>query len=337
MIETAVFMTIIVVILALSFDFINGFHDTANAIATSISTKALPPRIAILLASAMNLLGALTFTGVAKTIGGKIADPFSLENGLYIVIAALIAAIIWNLLTWYYGVPSSSSHALIGSLTGAVVASAGYNAVNMKGFISILEALILSPILAFIVGYIIMSLIKILFRNAHPSKINRRFRNLQVFTAAWQAFSHGTNDAQKSMGIITFALIAGGFHQTMDIPNWVKFSCALAMALGTSVGGWRIIKTVGTRIIKIEPSNGFAADFTSALVILGATLLKMPVSTTHVISSSIMGVGTAKRFHEVKWGTAQKIVTAWLITLPITFTLAVAAYFIVDVLRRAVS
>ncbi|HBV97001.1 MAG: inorganic phosphate transporter [Peptococcaceae bacterium BICA1-7] len=336
MIETAVFLTIIVVVLALSFDFINGFHDTANAIATAISTKALPPKTAIVLASVMNLLGALTFTGVAKTIGGKIADPFSLENGLYIVIAALIAAIIWNLLTWFYGIPSSSSHALIGSLAGAVVASAGFSAVNMKGFISILQALIISPILAFAVGYIIMSLIKILFRNAHPSKINRRFRTLQVFTAAWQAFSHGTNDAQKSMGIITFALIAGGFNQSMEIPVWVKYSCALAMALGTSVGGWRIIKTVGTRIIKIEPSNGFAADLTSAMVILGATLLKMPVSTTHVISSAIMGVGTAKRFHEVKWGTAQKIVTAWLITLPITFILALAAYFIIDLFKRVI-
>ncbi|MFZ5643197.1 MAG: inorganic phosphate transporter [Bacillota bacterium] len=332
MIETALFLTIIVVFLALSFDFINGFHDTANAIATSISTKALPPRTAIILASSMNLLGALTFTGVAKTIGGKIADPFALENGLYIVTAALIAAIAWNLITWYYGIPSSSSHALIGSLAGAVVAAAGLSSVNIKGFLTILQALIISPFVAFAVGFIVMSLIKIVFRKAHPSKINRRFRTLQVFTAAWQAFSHGTNDAQKSMGIITFALIAGGFHSTMDIPNWVKISCAIAMALGTSVGGWRIIKTVGTRIIKIEPSNGFAADFTSAFVILVATLLKMPVSTTHVISSAIMGVGTAKRFHEVKWGTAQKIVTAWLITLPITFILAAVSYFIVDLL-----
>ncbi|MHB8155982.1 MAG: inorganic phosphate transporter [Desulfocucumaceae bacterium] len=332
--EVAFLMTIVVVFLALSFDFINGFHDTANAIATSISTKALPPRVAIALASSMNLLGALTFTGVAKTIGGKIADPFSLNNGLYIVIAALIDAIIWNLVTWYYGVPSSSSHALIGSLTGAVFTAAGFQAVNMKGFISILEALILSPIAAFIIGFIVMSLIKIIFRKAHPSKINRRFRTLQIFTAAWQAFSHGTNDAQKSMGIITFALIAGGFQQSMDIPVWVKISCAIAMALGTSVGGWRIIQTVGTRIMKIEPANGFAADFSSACVILIATVLKMPVSTTHVISSSIMGVGSAKRFYQVKWGTAQKIVTAWIITLPITFVLASITFLIINTLTK---
>ena len=328
MLEINLAMTVLVVVLALSFDFINGFHDTANSIATSISTKALPPRAAIALASIMNLVGALTFTGVSKTIGGKIADPFSLDNGLIIVMAALLAAIAWNLITWYYGIPSSSSHALIGALTGAVVMAAGFQAVNFAGFLSILEALIISPILAFVIGYTIMSLIKTIFRKAHPVKMNRRFRTLQVFTAAWQAFSHGTNDAQKSMGIITFALIAGGYQINMDIPVWVKVSCALAMALGTSVGGWRIIKTVGTRIMKIEPPNGFAADLTSTVVILAATLLKLPVSTTHVISSAIMGVGAAKRFYQVKWGTAQKIVTAWLITLPVTFLLAMVFYLI---------
>jgi PiT family inorganic phosphate transporter len=324
-------LTVVVVLLALCFDFINGFHDTANAIATSVSTKALKPRVAIILASSMNLLGAMTFTGVAKTIGSKIADPFHLENGLYIVIAALLAAIAWNLITWYYGVPSSSSHALIGSLTGAVIAAAGFSAVNFKGFISIMEALVLSPLIAFGVGYIIMSLIKIIFRNAHPVKMNRRFRLLQIFTAAWQAFSHGTNDAQKSMGIITFALIAGGFQDNMDIPFWVKLSAAVAMALGTSVGGWKIIKTVGTKIIKLEPASGFASDLTSAFVILMATLLKMPVSTTHVISSAIMGVGSARRISGVKWGTAQKIVTAWVITLPVTIVLAMIAYLLLSV------
>lgn len=333
MIDTTLALTALVVVLALSFDFINGFHDTANSIATSISTKALQPRTAIVLASVMNLLGALTFTGVAKTIGGKIADPFSLGNGLYIVTAALIAAIAWNLITWYYGIPSSSSHALIGSMAGGVVAAAGFKAVNFLGFLVIMQALIFSPIIAFAVGFTVMSLIKLLFRRANPMKANRRFRTLQVFTAAWQAFSHGTNDAQKSMGIITFALIAGGFQHSLDIPSWVKVSCAIAMALGTSVGGWRIIKTVGTRIIKIEPSNGFAADFTSTAVILAATLLKLPVSTTHVISSAIMGVGAAKRFYQVKWGTAQKIVTAWLVTLPVTFVLAAVAYLLIATIR----
>ena len=322
---------IIVVVLALTFDFINGFHDTANSIATAISTKALPPRVAIILAATMNLLGALTFTGVAKTIGSKIANPLQLEQGMYIVIAALIAGIAWNLITWYYGIPSSSSHALIGSLTGAVIAAAGLHAVNFKGFITILEALILSPLIAFATGFIIMSLVKAIFKNGHPAKLNRRFRTMQVFTAAWQSFSHGTNDAQKSMGIITFALVAGGFQATMDIPLWVKCSCALAMAMGTSMGGWKIIKTVGTRIMKLEPANGFSADFSSALIIILATLAKMPVSTTHVISSSIMGVGAAKRVSAVKWITAERMLVAWVITLPITALFASVIYLVISI------
>ncbi|MDF9408486.1 inorganic phosphate transporter [Pelotomaculum isophthalicicum JI] len=322
----------LVVLLALSFDFINGFHDTANSIATSISTKALPPRIAILLSAAMNLLGAMLFTGVAQTIGGKIANPMQLEHGMYIVAAALLSGIAWNLITWYYGIPSSSSHALIGSLTGAVIVAGGYQAVNYKGFLTIIEALIISPLIAFSVGFIIMNLIRIIFKNAHPGKLNRRFRSLQVFTAAWQAFSHGTNDAQKSMGIITFALVAGGLQANLEVPFWVKSSCALAMALGTSVGGWKIIKTVGTQIFKLEPSSGFASDVSSALIIIIATFLKLPVSTTHVISSAIMGVGSAKRVSAVKWETAEKIVMAWMITLPVTIIFAGLTYWIISLI-----
>lgn len=321
----------VIVVLALSFDFINGFHDTANTIATSISTKALPPRLAILFSASMNLLGAMAFTGVAKTIGGKIADPLVLENGITIVAAALIAAISWNLITWYFGIPSSSSHALIGSLAGAVITAEGILAVNYAGFITILEALIFSPLIAFFTGYIIMTLIKTIFKNSNPGKMNRNFRTLQVFTAAWQAFSHGTNDAQKSMGIITFALVAGGFQPSLDVPGWVKVSCAMAMALGTSVGGWRIIKTIGTRIIKLDPTSGFASDFSSATIIILATLFKLPVSTTHVISSSIMGVGSARRFSSVRWSTAQQMVVAWLITLPITAVFASLTYFIISI------
>lgn len=330
MFDHVIFQITVIVILALSFDFINGFHDTANTIATSISTKALPPRAAILFSALMNLLGALTFTGVAKTIGGKIADPLVLENGMLIVAAALVAAISWNLITWYFGIPSSSSHALIGSLAGAVIAAEGILAVNYAGFITILEALILSPLIAFFTGYIIMNLIKTFFKNSNPGRINRNFRTLQIFTAAWQAFSHGTNDAQKSMGIITFALVAGGFQADLDVPNWVKISCALAMALGTSVGGWRIIKTIGTRIIKLEPASGFASDFSSATIIILATLIKLPVSTTHVISSSIMGVGSARRFSSVRWSTAQQMVVAWVITLPITAVFASVTYLIIS-------
>jgi PiT family inorganic phosphate transporter len=329
--DPVIILVFIVVLMALTFDFINGFHDTANAIATAISTKALTPRIAIVLASTMNFVGALTFTGVAKTIGGQIADPFVLENGLVVVLVALIAAIFWNLVTWYYGIPSSSSHALIGSLAGAVVAAAGLSGVNLAGFINIIKALIFSPFVAFAVGYVIMSVLRFLFKNANPQPTNRGFRLLQIFTASFQAFSHGTNDAQKSMGIITFALIAGGLHTTLDIPFWVKLSCAIAMALGTSFGGWRIIKTVGGKIIKLQPMSGFASDVTSATVIITATAMGQPVSTTHVISSAIMGVGSAKSFYSVKWGTAQKMVTAWLITLPITSFIAGLLYLVVDI------
>lgn len=324
------FVIIAVVILALTFDFINGFHDTANAIATSISTKALRPRTAIILASCMNLLGALTFTGVAKTVGGSVANPASLDNGVYVVAAALVAAIIWNLVTWFYGIPSSSSHALIGSLAGAVIASAGFSAVNLKGFLTIIEGLILSPLIAFTVGYIIMSIIRTIFANFSPHKVNSKFRFLQIFTASFQAFSHGTNDAQKTMGIITFALVAGGYQDTLDIALWVKLSAALAMALGTSVGGWRIIKTVGSKIIKLEPASGFAADLSSAFVIISATIIHLPVSTTHVISSSIMGVGSAKRLSSVRWSTAVTMVSAWIITLPITMILAAISFIIVS-------
>ncbi len=329
--DSTIILVFIVVVMALSFDFINGFHDTANAIATSISTKALTPRIAIILASSMNLIGALTFTGVAKTIGSQIADPFKLKNGLIVIIVALISAIIWNLVTWYYGIPSSSSHALIGSLAGSVVAAAGLSGVNLEGFINIIKALIFSPFAAFAVGYVIMSILRFIFKNVNPHTANRSFRSLQIFTAAFQAFSHGTNDAQKSMGIITFALIAGGLHTTMEIPFWVKLSCAIAMAMGTSIGGWRIIKTVGTKIIKLQPMSGFASDISSATVILTATALGQPVSTTHVISSAIMGVGSAKSVFSVKWGTAQKMVTAWLITLPVTSLMAGMIYLAVSI------
>ncbi|MGB8956857.1 MAG: inorganic phosphate transporter [Tumebacillaceae bacterium] len=332
MLESSLLLIIVVVILSLAFDFINGFHDTANAIATSISTKALSPRMAIMLAASMNLLGALTFTGVAKTIGKGIADPFTLNHGMWIVVAAMVSAIIWNLVTWWFGIPSSSSHALIGSLTGAVIASSGFSAINYGGFVSILKGLVLSPIIALVLGFAIMLALLWLFRNFAPAKMTRNFRLFQIFSAAFQAFLHGTNDAQKAMGVITFALIAGGFQTDTDIPVWVKFAAAAAMAGGTASGGWRIIRTVGRGIIKMQPVNGFAADLTSSAVILGATLMKLPVSTTHVISSAIMGVGAAKGFNKVKWDVAGKIVTTWVITLPITAILAAIVFWILQLI-----
>ena len=320
--------TILIVAGALIFDFINGFHDTANAIATSVSTKALKPRHAILLAATMNFVGALTFTGVAKTITKDIVDPFTLPNGSLVILAALISAIAWNLITWYFGIPSSSSHAIIGSIAGAAIVAAGFSALNLKGFIKILEALIFSPLIAFAVGFIIYTIIKISFKNFNLAKTNKRFRYFQIATAALQSYTHGTNDAQKAMGIITMALIANGFHSSHDIPFWVQFSCALAMGLGTSIGGWKIIKTVGGKIMKIKPVNGVAADLSSALIIFGATFIHLPVSTTHVISSSILGVGTSHRVKGVKWDTAKRMVLTWVITLPITGTLAGVVYLL---------
>lgn len=314
--NTIIILTVLVVIFALLFDFINGFHDTANAIATTVSTRALSPRVAVVLAATMNFIGAVTFTGVAKALAKDIVDPFSLNNGSFIILAALLSAIIWNLLTWYFGIPSSSSHAIIGSLAGAAIAAAGFSSINFTGFIKIIKGLIFSPFIAVIVGFLVMSLFKVLFKNLNLYRSNKGFRTLQIFTAALQSFSHGTNDAQKSMGIITMALIAAGFQSGDDVPMWVRVSCAIAMGIGTSIGGYKIIKTVGGKIMKIRPVNGVAADISSAFIIYSATNLQLPVSTTHVISSSIMGVGAAQNAKGVHWGVARRIVITWIITLP---------------------
>jgi PiT family inorganic phosphate transporter len=330
--DTLFVLTALIVVGALAFDFINGFHDTANAIATSVSTKALKPRHAIILAATMNFLGAMTFTGVAKTITKDIVDPFILQNGSIVILAALISGITWNLVTWYYGIPSSSSHAIIGSIAGAAIAAAGFGSLNYGGFLKIFESLIISPILAFGLGYIVYGIFKVLFKNHNLTKTNKRFRIYQILTAALQAYTHGTNDAQKAMGIITMALIANNYHATTDIPLWVQISCATAMGLGTSVGGWKIIKTVGGQIMKIRPVNGVAADLTSSIIIFGATYIHLPVSTTHVISSSILGVGASHRIKGVKWGTAQRMLITWVITLPISALLAAAVYYILDLI-----
>ena len=320
--DTVFILTILVVVFALAFDFINGFHDTANAIATSVSTRALKPRVAVLMAAIMNFVGALTFVGVAKTITKDIVDPFVLQNGSLIILAALLSAIIWNLVTWYYGIPSSSSHTLIGSIAGAAVSSAGFAVLNWQGFIKIIQALLISPFLALAVGFLMMSLFKVIFKNGNLYGTNKKFRIFQIGTAALQSFTHGTNDAQKAMGIITMALIAAEWQTNDDIQLWVRVAAATAMGLGTSIGGYKIIKTVGGKIMKIRPINGAAADLSSAMIIFGATTIHLPVSTTHVISSAIMGVGSAQRVKGVKWGVAKKIVLTWIITLPISAVMA---------------
>ncbi|KAA1042358.1 inorganic phosphate transporter [Macrococcus equipercicus] len=329
--EPILIITMAIVVCALVFDFINGFHDTANAIATAVSTKALKPRHAILMAAVMNFLGALMFTGVAKTITKDIVDPFTLNNGPVVILAALLAAIVWNLVTWYYGIPSSSSHALIGAVAGAAIASAGFNVLHYSGFIKIIIALLVSPILAFVIGYIMYSIFKVIFKNNNLTKTNRNFRFVQIFTAALQAFSHGTNDAQKAMGIITMALITAGLQTGDDIQHWVQISCATAMGLGTAIGGWKIIKTVGGNIMKIRPANGVAADLSSALIIFGATHVHLPVSTTHVVSSSILGVGSSHRVKGVKWTTAQRMIITWVITLPISAVIAALMFWVLNI------
>lgn len=322
-----------VVLLALAFDYINGFHDTANAIATSVSTRAIAPKTAVMMAATLNFLGAMVSTGVAKTIGGDIVTAPEMING-EIIVAALVGAIFWNLLTWWYGIPSSSSHALIGGIIGAVLISVGPEALQAGGIGKIFISLVASPILALVLGYIVMKILLILFGRFSPIILNDRFRNMQLVSAALMSFSHGSNDAQKAMGIITLTLVASGHLQTLDVPIWVKIACATAMALGTAAGGWKIIATVGSKIFKLESINGFAADLNSALTIFTATLLHLPVSTTHVVSGSIMGVGTAMRVRAVNWSTARSMVFAWFITIPLSAGVSALAYVIIDTLAH---
>lgn len=322
------FMIFTVIALALLFDFINGFHDTANAIATSVSTRALKPSHAIMMAAVLNFIGAMYSTGVAKTIGGDIVSSAHLVNE-QVIIAALAGSVVWNLLTWWFSMPSSSSHALVGGIIGAVLVSVGSQGLNFYGIGKIVLSLIASPILAIVTGFIIMSLLFLIFGRFRPNVVNGKFKKMQILSAAMMAFSHGSNDAQKSMGIITLALLSGGYLTEFDVPTYVKVLCATAMACGTAVGGWRIIRTIGSKIFKLEPISGFAADLNSSTVIFTATLLHLPVSTTHVVSGSIMGVGTAKRLRAVHWGVAQQMVVAWVLTIPCTALMGAGAYQIV--------
>lgn len=318
-------LIILVVVLALTFDFINGFHDTANAIATCVSTRAIRPGVAIIGTAVLNFLGAMISTGVAKTIGGDIVTSASMINEV-IIVAGLIGAIIWNLLTWWFGMPSSSSHALIGGIIGAVIVSVGVSALNGWGILKIVLSLVISPVAAMAIGYILMKIVFAICHSFKPARVNLTANRLQVLSAALMAFSHGSNDAQKSMGIITLALLSGGYIDVFEVPTYVKVLAATAMACGTAVGGWRIIKTIGGKIFKLEPISGFAADLNSSMVIFSATLLHLPVSTTHVVSGSIMGVGTAKRVNAVRWGVAQQMVTAWVLTIPCTAVMGAVAY-----------
>jgi len=318
-------LLILIVVFALAFDYINGFHDTANAIATVVSTRVLTPLQAIVMAAGLNFAGALIATRVAHTIASGIIESHSATET--VVLAAIIGGIVWNLVTWVFGIPSSSSHALIGGLCGAGAAHGGLAAVQWKGLLNkVLIPLVASPVLGFLLGLLVMSLIGWLFHNAHPRRAGEAFRNLQRLSAAAMAFSHGQNDAQKSMGVITLALFTHGIIKKTDVPLWVMIVCALAMAAGTAAGGWRIIRTMGHKIMRLDPVNGFAAEASGATVILAASHFGMPVSTTHVIAGSIFGVGASKGRHAVRWSVAQRMVTAWFLTIPAAAAVGAASY-----------
>ena len=307
----------VIVLVALVFDFTNGAHVCANAIATVVSTKVVTPRFAVGAAALLNLGGALLGTEVAKTLGSGIVLPHVVEGSHVLVLAALVGAIAWNCITWYYGIPSSSSHALIGGLIGAAVADEGFGALNVSGIVDkVLIPLVGSPLAGYIAGFLIMWLIYWIFGHVHRSKVNWTFRHLQLVSAGFMATSHGLNDAQKTMGIVTLALVIFGEIDSVEVPLWVKLACAGAMALGTAVGGWKIVKTMGHRIFKLEPVHGFAAESSAALVITGASLLGAPVSTTHTISACIFGVGSTKRLSAVRWNVAGSLLVAWTLTLP---------------------
>jgi inorganic phosphate transporter, PiT family len=329
MLSTTAVITIIVVVLAVGFDFINGFHDTATAIATSVTTRVLTPTAAIIMSAGLNLLGAFLSVKVAQTVGASIVDPTKIPQT--VVMAALIGAIIWNLVTWYYGIPSSSSHAIIGGLLGAAIMFHGsLNIVHWGNFFwKVLLWLLLSPIIGFIVGFIFMTALNWLLRKMRPASITKVFSKAQIVSAAAVALNHGSNDAQKSMGIITMALVSGGYLKEFNVPLWVKIACAIAMALGTSVGGWKIIKTMGMSMSKLAPVNGFAAQTAAALVIFTGTMLHAPVSTTHITSTSIMGVGASKRLSSVRWIVAKNIVWSWVLTIPVCAAVAALTFSII--------
>ncbi len=307
-------MLLLVVILALVFDFTNGWHDSANAIATVVSTRVLSPMTAVLLAGALNVAGAFMSTAVAKMIGMGIVNPSAVTQD--VVAAALAGAILWNLCTLLLGLPTSSSHALIGGLVGAAMMHGGWETVKFSGLQKVLEAMVISPLFGFLVGLGLMVAISWVFFRSQRALATRLFSRLQLVSASFMAFSHGANDAQKAMGIITLALLSAGQLTSDEVPTWVVVSCALARGLGTASGGWRIVRTLGTRIVKLEPVHGFAAETGAAAVLLATAHLGLPVSTTHTITSSVMGVGAVKRLSAVRWGVTARIVYAWVFTLP---------------------
>jgi PiT family inorganic phosphate transporter len=326
------FLLGLIVVIALVFDFINGFHDAANAIATSVSTRVLSPQTAVLMAGVFNLIGALTSTAVAKFVAKGLVDPTSFSETVVqlMILSGLLAAIIWDLITWYFGLPTSSSHAILASIVGGSVAAGGFGVIIWSGIEKILLALVVSPVLGFTIAFLLITGLYWLFHRARPAQVSGIFKNLQILSAMYMALSHGSNDAQKTMGIIAMALIgAQVLPHDAGVPWWVIISAALAMGLGTAAGGWRIIKTLGLSLTQLRPIHGFAAEATAASVIIANSSLGLPISTTHVISSAVMGVGASKRLSAVRWGIGQRIILAWVLTLP---TCAILAWVICKLL-----
>ncbi len=324
-------LVLIIIVVALGFDYTNGFHDAANAIATTVATRAMTPRAALLMAAVFNILGALVSTAVAKTVGSGIIDKPAGDKGLVIVLGALVGAITWNLITWYFGLPSSSSHALIGGLVGSAVAAS--QGVQWTGLLDkVVIPMVVSPLIGFVLAYLFMLAVLWLFRGAGPRRANRGFRLAQIGSGAAMAFGHGTQDAQKTMGVIALALFTSGRIDSFYIPFWVVLAAALAISLGTYAGGYRIMRTLGRRVIQLTPSGGFAAQTVASVVLFGTANLGLPVSTTHVITSSVMGVGATKRLSAVRWGVAGHIFAAWVLTIPMAGLVAAAAYGLLSLL-----
>ena len=320
-------LVIIVVLTALVFDYINGFHDAANSIATVVSTRVLSPGKAVIWAAFFNFAAAFLFgTAVAKTIGSGMIDISIVTQG--VILAGLIGAIVWDLITWYYGLPTSSSHALIGAYAGAAIAKAGQAAIIPSGWTKTLIFIVLAPLIGFALGFVLMAIILWLFRRVAPSRVDRYFRKLQLLSAAAYSLGHGSNDAQKTMGIIAGALYAGGFLKEFTIPFWVEMAAYSAIALGTLSGGWRIIHTMGSKITRLQPVGGFAAETAGAISLFTATSLGVPVSTTHTITGAIIGVGSTRRLSAVRWGIAGQIVWAWILTIPMSAVIAAVMYYV---------
>ena len=322
-------LLVLIVLVALAFDFLNGFHDAANSIATVVSTRVLSPQKAVIWAAVFNFVAAFVLgTHVAKTIGSGMIDLKVVSQE--VILAGLVGAIVWNLITWYYGLPVSSSHALIGGYAGAAIAKSGFGAILLSGWTKTLLFIVLAPLIGFVLGFILMVLILWIMKPFAPSRVDRYFRKLQLLSAAAYSLGHGANDAQKTMGIITGLLVAAGYLKEFRVPLWVILISHAAIAFGTLFGGWRIVKTMGTKITKLQPIGGFCAETAGAITLVGATLAGIPVSTTHTITGAIVGVGATKRLSAVKWGVAGRIVWAWVLTIPIAAVISAVAYLIVS-------